>query len=196
MVLWEQGYSDMEISRYPQVNMTRRSVYTWTKRFAEATGKADEELVMSQARSGAPKKAATPIRKKIIKKVQNKRKQSLRKTVAWLKSLGIYLSKNTLARILKRDGMYPYRRHKQPLLKPTQKEKRVKFAKKFKTRNWLKTLMTDEKDFNLFTKSNTQNDRVWAHDPSVVPPVELVKGGGGVKVWAGVSATGRTKLHF
>lgn len=60
----------------------------------------------------------------------------------------------------------------------------------------MKTLITDEKDFNLFAATNPQNDRVWATDPSKVPPVELVKHASGVKVWAGVSATGKTRLHF
>jgi hypothetical protein len=56
--------------------------------------------------------------------------------------------------------------------------------------------MTDESDFNLFARTNRKNDVVWARSIEEVPPMEVVKHAAGVKVWAGVSANGRTKLHF
>ena len=49
---------------------------------------------------------------------------------------------------------------------------------------------------NLFSATNPKNDIVWAESYDEVPPSELVKHAAGVKVCAGVSATGRTELHF
>ena len=132
----------------------------------------------------------------MLARVKDKRKRSLRKTSAWLQGKGIKASKDSVSRILKKHKLYPYRRKKQPFINKAQKEKRLRFAKKLKSHDWMNTLVTDEKDFNLFAATNPQNDRVWASDPSKVPPVELVKHASGVKVWAGVSATGRTRLHF
>ena len=195
-VLWEQGYSDLEISRDPMVNMVRQVVYKWTRRFEEDKDKADEEIVLSQTRSGRPLKATTALGKKITKHVKGKRRKSVRKVATWLQSTGYDLGRETVRKVLKKAGLYPYKRKKQPRLTQAQREKRVKFARKFKKHNWLKTLMTDEKDFNLFAATNPQNDRVWTDNPEDVPNVELVKHASGVKVWAGVSATGKTKIHF
>lgn len=98
--LWDQGYSDTQISRDPSVNMSWQKVSKWTMRFAEEAGKPDEELILSQPRSGRPKKVTSPIKEKIIMKVKGKRKQSLNKTLKWLKSLHIDISKTTLRRSL------------------------------------------------------------------------------------------------
>jgi hypothetical protein len=197
--MWRQGFNPTDISRDVNVFSDRSQVSRWIKKFkkAEAEGVADEEAVLSQPRSGRPTTATTPvIKKKVLKHVKDKRKRSLRKTSAWLKKKGIEASYEAVRRILLKHNLYPYRRKKQPFLIKSQKQKRVKFAKKFKDHDWMNTLMTDEKDFNLFAATNPQNDRVWTDDPEKVPPVELVGHASGVKVWAGVSATGKTNLHF
>jgi hypothetical protein len=189
----------MDISRDVNVHSNHCQVSRVVKRLekAEEEGLPEEEAVLSQPRSGRPKTATTStVEKRVLTHVKGKRKRSLRNTSSWLKSQGIKASKDSVGRILKRNNLYPYRRKKQPFINKAQKKKRIKFAKKFKDHDWMNTLITDEKDFLLFAATNPQNDRVWTDDPAKVPPVELVKHASGVKVWAGVSATGKTKLHF
>ena len=197
--MWRQGYRVMDIVRDANVSFDQAKVSKLIKKFKEAEeeGLPDEEIVLSQPRTGRPKTAtASNVEKKVVKRVKDKRKRSLRKTSKWLKGKGIKSSKTSVARILQKNKLYPYRRKKQPLINKAPKKKRLKFARNYKNYDWMKTLITDEKDFNLFAATNPQNDRVWATDPSKVPPVELVKHASGVKVWAGVSATGKTRLHF
>ena len=185
----------MDICRDANVHSNQSQVSRIIKRLKESAeeGLPDEEAVLSQPRSGRPKTATTStVEKEVLTRVKNQRKRPLRKTSAWLKRKGIKASKESVRQILKRNNLYPYRRKKQPFVNETQKKKRIKFAKKFKDHDWMNTLITDEKD----AATNPQNDRVWTDDPTKVPPVQLVKHACGVKVWAGVSATGKTKLHF
>lgn len=154
-------------------------------------------VVLSQPRSGRPKTAtSSPIKKKVLKYSEGKRKRSIRKTAAAMHAKGIKISPTSVKRILKSSGLKPYRRRKQPWLSDKHKKDRVKFANKYLNHDWENTLMTDESDFNLFAATNPQNDRVWAKSPSQVPPVSLVKHTAGIKVWGGVSAHGNTKLQF
>jgi hypothetical protein len=76
------------------------------------------------------------------------------------------------------------------------KKKRVKFARNFSKHDWIHTPMTDETDFYLDEKHNPQNDRVWAHSPEEVQPVEQMAHPPRLRVWSGVSALGKTRLHF
>lgn len=190
--LWELGWNDTEISR--KVGCSRKTAYNWTSRFAEQEVGEDvsaEELVLSQPRSGAPKKISPSDEKKIVRYTKGKRKRSIRKTAAVFE-----ISKSSMGRVLHKHGLFPYRRRKQPLISPAQATKRRKFARNYKDHDWESTLFTDESDFLLFPETNSQNDRVWTDDADEVPPNLLVKHSAGVKVWGGVSATGRTKLHF
>lgn len=193
--LYDQGFGVMDTTR--QLPGTHRNVVSrWFDKFRASEDKADEDIVLSQPRSGAPPKATTPVKKQIIKFTKGKRKRSLRKNVENLKAKGISLSKSTVAGVLNNAGLHPYKRRKIPRLNDKQKKKRVVFAKKFLEHDWENTLVTDEKPFVLFAATNPQNDRVWTDDPAKVPPVELVKHASSVNVWAGVSAKGKTDLYF
>lgn len=196
--LHDLGYGVMDISRDSKVSMHRNSIGQWIKRFEEAAAKniPDEQAVLSQPRSGAPVKATKLVQNKIIKHAKGKRKRGTRKVVKWLHGKGIDVSRSTVRRVLHNHSLFPYKRSKQPRLTAAQKTKRVRFAREYRNHDWENTLMTDESDFNLFAATNPQNDRIWHDDPDQVPPQELVNHASGVKVWAGVSATGRTSLHF
>ena len=179
--------------------MTRKSIYNWIEKFkkSEAQGIADEEVVLSQPRSGRPPKLTPSVKKLITKYCQGKRKRSTRKCTKWLKSKGVDIKSHVTVRThLLKEGLYPYRRRKQPRLNAKQQKKRLNFAHQYADHDWMNTLMTDESDFNLFTATNPKNDVVWARSYDEVPPVEVVKHASGVKVWAGVSAIDKTKLHF
>ena len=152
--------------------------------------------MLSQPRTGRPPTVTPGVKKLILEYCKGKRKRSLRKCSKWLRGKGIKVRKDTVRKHLVQSGLYPYRRQKQPFLSAKQKKKRVKFARKYLDHDWNNTLMTDESDFNLFAPTNRKNDVVWARSLADVPPLEVVKHAAGVKVWAGVSATGRTNLHF
>jgi DDE superfamily endonuclease len=62
--------------------------------------------------------------------------------------------------------------------------------------NWKRTLMTDEAEFQLVPRGNSKNDVVWARSVEDVPPIEQEGHSAAVRVWAGVSALGRTALYF
>jgi len=187
----------MDITRKVPCNKNTASL--WIKRFEEGEKKEEheEEFVLSQPRSGAPPKVTTTVKKLIVQYCKGKRKRSTSMCAKWLRGKGINIkSPQTIANHLIKEGLYPYRRRRQPWLNTKQKETRLKFASDYKNHDWENTLMTDESDFNLFARTNPKNDVVWAKSFDEVPPMEVVKHTAGVKVWGGVSATGRTKLHF
>lgn len=163
--------------------------------------KAREEAslnVEDLSRSGRPRRLNLGNRQKLARRCKGKRIRSLRNTSKWLQTQGISASKDTVHRELRRQGLRPYHRPKRPKLTRTQKAKRVEFAIARRRHDWKKTLMTDETEFRLFAAkgANTKNDVVWAHDPSEVPPREVVAFPPTVRCWGGVAAAGKTKLHF
>lgn len=196
--LIEEGYNDTDIAARASVD--RATVWRWRKKKKEADKAEkieDEELVLSQPRAGRPITATTsPIRRKIIKMTEGKTRRSTRKVAKTLKSQGTTISRTSVRRVLRSDGLHPYRRQKQPRLTQRHKMKRRTFARNHKDHDWEHTLMTDEKDFELFPTGNPQNDRVWARSAADVPARPLVKHSASVSVWGGISANGTTNLHF
>ena len=55
--------------------------------------------------------------------------------------------------------------------------------------------MTDETEFTLFHVPNTQNDVVWIRKGDIITPREHVDHAPTIRVWAGASSVGRTKLY-
>jgi len=195
--MWIDGHGVMDISRDPQVNMDHSKVSKWVKRFREGHGTvADEELVLDTPRTGRPAKITQKIRALIIKRCEDKRHRSLRKTAAWLEGKGLKVSHITVKNVLDQKGLHSFRRPRVPKLNDPQKKKRVKFARERSKQVKSTTLYTDEKEFELFAKPNPQNDRVWSRASSKVPPVELVHSASKVCVWGGISVHGKTDLIF
>jgi len=168
------------------------TVKKWSARFKSE----DESTILSQERSGRPITVTAAIKKKIVNATGNKQKAGTRQVVKRLKAEGVDVSRTTVQRTLKEEGLHPYKRKKQPRLTDANKKKRLKFAKEYLDHDWERTLMTDEAPFLLFPKTNPQNDRVWATRSEDVPPVETVKHGATVNVWGGVSKKGKTELQF
>ena len=156
----------------------------------------DEELVLSQERSGRPLKATPKVTKMVIQMMKNKKKKSSRRTSKALKKKGIDLSPRSVRRILKDAGIKPYLHRTVPRLTASQKVKRVKFAKRRLKHNWGRTLSTDEKDFELFPQVNKKNNPFWTDDPSMVPLHEVVKHSPTIRVWGGIWAGGKLPLIF
>ena len=62
--------------------------------------------------------------------------------------------------------------------------------------DWRRVLFTDESPFELFHPPNRQNNRVWAHRPSEVPPTETVRQPLKIMVWGMMSYRGLSDLHI
>jgi transposase len=164
--------------------------HRWKKRFAEGESEQDRR------HSGRKRKVTPAIEKKIVRHMEGKKKRSLRKTVKWLKKKKVSYSKDSVHRIVKREGLHPYHRRKQPKLTGGHEARRVEFARNYRRFNWERTLMTDETEFSLIPTSNPRNDVVWARNRDEVPPVDQQAHSPTLRFWAGASSLGRTKLHF
>jgi hypothetical protein len=100
MTMWQLGYGIRDISRDAIVSSSPAQVCRWIKKFkkAEEEGLPKEDAVLSQRRSGRPKTATTSnVEEKVLARVKDKRKRSLRKTSAWLKGKCIKASKNSFS---------------------------------------------------------------------------------------------------
>ena len=169
---------------------SRRTVLRWKKRFEAGEQEQD------RSRGGRPRKLAPALKRQVIHRAEGNRGRSTRKISRWLRSKGVSVSKDTVHRALKEDDLKPLKRRRQQRLTPQQKRRRVSFAAQYMDFDWQHTLMTDETEFLLRPRGNTTNDIVWARDVEDVPPIELDAHSASVRVWAGVSALGRTSLHF
>jgi len=156
-----------------------------------------EELVLSQPRSGAPEVTSPATKRSIIKMSEDKLKQSTRKTTKQLKRRGKAVSRTTVRRILRKEGLTPYRRQKQPYITRSNEEDRIEFAENRLNHDWMNTLMTDESPFYTIPPTvNPTTDVVWSTSRSKVPRRKVAKHPKGVHAWAGVSAYGKTELQF
>ena len=127
-----------------------------TKRVNE-TGKFEDRV-----RSGRPRKVTSRDQSRLVKAVQGKRGQSLRKTSRSFRTLkGEKLSPSTIRTTLRRAKMYPHRRRKVTALTDGQKIRRVEFARKYRRFDWTKCVFWDETVFTLFSTPNLKNDITW-----------------------------------
>ncbi len=196
--LWEKGYSQRQIAK--DVGCDKKTVERWTGRFkeAKAQGVSDNIAVLDRPRSGAPLKITKSIGKAILQFTEGKTYRQAPAIQAYVQNkFNVTLSVGGIQRWLKDEGLKPYHRSKCLRLLDRHKEKRVKFARKYKRHDWLNTLFTDETDFPLHPKAtNTKNDIVWARRAEDVPPAEVEQYSAKLHVWGGVSAKGKTRLIF
>ena len=173
-----------------QEQCSRMTVLRWKKRFEAGEQEQDRR------RRGRPHKLTPAYKRQITNRAEGKCHVSTRKIAAWLRNKGVSVSKDTARRTLKEDGLKAFHRRRQQRLTEKQKRRRVLFAKQYMDFNWKRTLMTDEAEFQLVPRGNSRNDVVWARSVEDVPPIEQEGHSAAVRVWAGVSALGRTALYF
>jgi transposase len=184
----KEGHSESKVAAL--VPCSLKMVKTWKKRFEVGDSAEDKP------RQGRPR-FPEAVRATVVTQSALKRNRSTRATAKWLETeKDIKMSYRTVGNILHDADLKAYKRQKKPKLTEPMKTKRVKFARKFSKHDWIHTLMTDETEFHMDEKHNPQNDRVWAHSPEDVPPVEKMAHPPGLRLWGGVSALGKTKLHF
>ena len=127
-----------------------------TKR-ANETGKFEDRV-----RSGRPKKVTPRDQTRLVKSVQGKRGQSLRKSSRTFRTqMGETLSPFTIRETLRRAKMYPHRRRKVTALTDAQKNRRVEFARKYRRFDWTKCAFWDETVVTLYSTPNLKNDITW-----------------------------------
>jgi hypothetical protein len=125
--------------------------------------------------------------------LEGKRGQSSRKVAKRLKDTVSHATVQTVAHAL---GLRPYEIPSTTVISDQQREKRVRFAKKYRRKDWSKTIFCDEKTWPLVHPPNRRNDKVWAHSAAEVPPQPKVRYPRKIHTWGGVSAAGLTDLHF
>jgi len=184
-----------------EVGCAIRTVEHWVARFKEARahGIPDNVSVLDKHRPGGPQKITTSIGKAILKFTEgkpNRQTPAIRQHI--YEKFGVDLSERCIQLWLKAEGLHPYHRERQLRLLQQHKRKRVVFARRFMNHDWMTTLFTDETEFPLVpTKAvNTKDDIVWCRRKADVPPKEVEQYTESLRVWGGVSATGKTRLVF
>ncbi len=161
-------------------------VKTWYERGLEEEGFSDSQ------RPGAPRKLASDLEKKAKRLLKRKREGSADKVAKRLRlEDGLDISGRSIQRFAKREGMRSYVRPVKARLYGKDKAMRLAFAKRRRPRYfWKRVWWTDEKAYVL----HSENRKIWAERREDVPPREKELVEKTVRVWGGISATGRTQL--
>ena len=126
------------------------TVDLWFKRFAEAkrNGIPDHIAVLDKTHPGAVPKITRRIGKAILTFTEGKVSRQAPIITRWLKNkYGLGITIQRIQQWLLEQGLKPYHRPKQPRLLASHKQKRLKFARKYRNHDWMNTLFTDETDF-------------------------------------------------
>ena len=102
--------------------------------------------------------------------VKGKRGQSTRRTAATIRAGGTSISKSTVWRVLKSDGLAPYVEPQAPLQRFGDKQRRLRFAAQQKGRDWRRCVFADEKTFVCIPHPNRRNDVIWTDSPRSIKP--------------------------
>ena len=163
------------------------SVYKWCKEGVSAEDKP---------RSGRPKKFDEKMTRRIVQFMKGKRKRSTRKTAEWVQSkTGVKVSYRTIGNIAHNAGLHPHRPQRSTKLTSTHMKKRFRFAQQFLNHKWSYTVITDETQFSLEPSINTRNDIVWERK-GFQNKYEQLSYPQNLRVWAGITAFGKTDLFF
>lgn len=176
------SYTDIE----KKWGYTRQFIAHWAKRYRETGGVDDAP------RSGRPMTLSDAQTKAAIRSLKRKATGSLRKTAKKMRTdHGVVVTKNTIANVAKREGLVYRLRHPKPLLTERDKLARLRFARLRRPRGyWRRVVWTDETSFAVF--SSTKGE--WVPTGTLAAPRETVKWPPRIRVWAGISAMGKTSL--
>jgi transposase len=163
----------------------RPFVYRTIRRFKE-TGD-----VKDRPRPGRPQKYDMSRLRGILR---NKKTGSSRKAARKLsRELGQSVSHQTVLRAAKKKKMVYRVRPKKSKLTPRHRDSRLAFALKQRERDfWKQVVAVDETSMELYSEVRG----IWLDEGEEVPPRETVKWPARLKVWAGTSWNGKTRLHF
>jgi hypothetical protein len=111
-----------------------------------------------------------------------------------LERYGIDVSMTSVFRAAHLAGLAPHKRPSKPFLNAAHKNRRLRFAAKFRRQNWRDVLFSDEKTFELF--AHPKNQYIWTSSAAEVPPNPTVKHPPKLHVWGGISYYGKTELFI
>lgn len=179
--------------------VTKRSIST----ISEIIRKFKTEGSISKKRRKAPnKKLSATDERYIVKTVKKNPRTTAPELAANLENnLGVAVCAETVRRVLRKNNFHGRTARNKPLLRKTNKRKRLDFAKKYGSKGyefWKEVLFTDESKFNIFQSDGKIT--VWRKPGEEYKDRNLkatVKhGGGGVMVWGCMSASGVGRLQF
>jgi transposase len=191
--LFKAGMKQPEIAN--RLKAPRSTVYDTVKRYQVLGATTD------RPRIGRPRTSNTQsVRDKIRLRIMRNPRRSLRKTAQ-----EIHVNRETVRQIAKMElHCKAYKLQEVHLLTPKMKQVRLTRSKGLlqldAVRQWERIVFSDEKIFTIEQALNRQNDRIWAADNSA-SSAQLRKVGRSQKpaslmVWAAVTATGKSSLHF
>jgi transposase len=147
--------------------------------------------VEDRPRTGRPRKS---IRPSDVRRIKLKKTGSTRRLARELSARGE--EKVSRMTVWRRAGELKLRsrvRPKRPLHTRANRSDRLAFANKSRRRDyWKKVVAIDEKTVPLYSDTRTE----WVEEGEEPSPRETIKWPGGLKVWAGTSWKGKSRLHF
>ena len=180
---WQQGEAPLSIAT--RFKKSLDFVYDTIKRFKETGTNQD------RPRSGRPPIMSPIILKSLREHVIGQRFRSLAHTVKWLcQRHGVSISPSALSRQLDKMGLRSYKRRRVPRVYSKHAKARVSWCKQHRLDDFTNWVWIDEKHFDFGLVSNPQNDRVWAENPTQVPPREEEANPYQYRVIAGVCSKG------
>lgn len=143
-------------------------------------------------RSGRPSKLSASDLRSIKRAITKKRTGSTRGVAARMeRKRGLAVSHMTVWRSVQRMGLVHRIRPTKPLLTRAHRRARLRFARTRRRRGfWNHVLWSDEASFCLYSDTTKQ----WIPKGSKPTPRQTVKWPGRIRVWAGISTKGKTKL--
>jgi transposase len=158
----------------------------WWRRYKETGGVDDAP------RSGRPHKLDNAQVKEVVRYLKRPATSSLRKTAKRMKiDHDVDISDYTVARTAKLQGLHYRLRKKKPRLSEEDKKARLHFANQRRPRHfWERVMWSDEASFALFSSTRWQ----WVVEGSEAAPRETVKWPPRIRIWAAISAKGKTPL--
>ena len=173
------------------VGCSRTSIVRWKNRL-------QEKFPFSNKRGSGRKSKLTPIiRKKIVRECKGKLKKSTRLVSQLLKRKNIAnIPHSTVSRVLKKEGLRPYRQICKTKLTSDHIKQRLIWLKKTENVNWDQVVFSDEKMFYLSKPSNKKNDIIWDTNSSNLLTAQISQYPKKVHVWGAISSREKTDLAF
>jgi transposase len=163
----------------------RKFVYRTLARWRETGGVGD------RPRTGRPQRLAQTRVRQLLKTSRTRSTRRAAREVAREEAAPV--SRMAVWRAAKRARLRFRVRPVKPLLTPSHMRERLRFALTPRPRGfWRRVVASDEKTFSLFTDVRGQ----WVEEGEEPRPRETRKWPGGLRVWAGSSWEGKTRLHF
>ena len=174
------------------------------RRFVTAHKRFKNHGVLTHKKGGGrPKKTSDRQDRFIIRQTLSNRRMTLwqlRQKLANNAQGSVRVSKDTINRRLKANGIKSYVPIKKPLLTHNQKIKRLKWARRHKNwsvKDWEIVVFSDESMFR--TRSHRRTKKVWRRKHEVYHPAcinRCVKNPFGVMVWGAISSKGVSQLKL